>query len=175
MAECKECGKTMGFADKVNAKSFDGKCVGCTKAIRDNSGESGENHQAYKVQVAADLQTEAAIEAIVLTTETAPNLNITKRIEIVTAECAFGMNIFKDLFAGVRNVVGGRSEAVQKTMRDSRRTALYELKKEAYEVGANAVVGVDLDYVELAGTGSSMVMLVASGTAVVIEEQMIGS
>ena len=84
--------------------------------------------------------------------ETAPNLNITKRIEIVTAECAFGMNIFKDLFAGVRDIVGGRSEAVQKTMRDSRKTALYELKKEAYEVGANAVVGVDLDYVELAGT-----------------------
>jgi uncharacterized protein YbjQ (UPF0145 family) len=109
------------------------------------------------------------IEAIVLTTETAPNLNITKRIEIVTAECAFGMNIFKDLFAGVRDIVGGRSEAVQKTMRDSRKTALYELKKEAYEVGANAVVGVDLDYVELS-SARSMVMLVASGTAVVIEE-----
>ena len=59
------------------------------------------------------------------------------------------MNIFKDLFAGVRDIVGGRSEAVQKTMRDSRKTALYELKKEAYEVGANAVVGVDLDYVEM--------------------------
>jgi len=53
------------------------------------------------------------------------------------------MNIFKDLFAGVRDIVGGRSEAVQKTMRDSRRTALYELKKEAYEVGANAVVHGD--------------------------------
>ena len=111
----------------------------------------------------------AEVEAIMLTTETAPNLNITKRIEIVTAECAFGMNMFKDLFAGVRNIVGGRSEAVQKTMRDARRTALYELKKEAYEVGANAVVGVDLDYVELSNAGS-MVMLVASGTAVVIEE-----
>ena len=109
------------------------------------------------------------IDAVVLTTETAPNLNITKRIEIVTAECAFGMNIFKDLFAGVRDIVGGRSEAVQKTMRDSRKTVLYELKKEAYEVGANAVVGVDLDYVELSNAGS-MVMLVASGTAVVIEE-----
>ena len=59
---------------------------------------------------------------------------------------ARALNIFKDLFAGVRNVVGGRSEAVEKTMRDSRRTALYELKKEAYEVGANAVVGVDLNY-----------------------------
>jgi len=109
------------------------------------------------------------IDSILLTTETAPNLNITKRIEIVTAECAFGMNIFKDLFAGVRDIVGGRSEAVQKTMRDSRKTVLYELKKEAYEVGANAVVGVDLDYVEMSSVGS-MVMLVASGTAVMIEE-----
>ena len=104
-----------------------------------------------------------------LTTETVPNLNITKRIEIVTAECAFGMNIVKDLFAGIRDIVGGCSEAVQKSMRDSRETVLYELKKEAYAVGANAVVGVDLDYVELSSAGS-MVMLVASGTAVVIEE-----
>ncbi|WP_083906745.1 heavy metal-binding domain-containing protein [Octadecabacter arcticus] len=55
------------------------------------------------------------------------------------------------------------------TQRDTRRTALYELKREAYEVGANAVVGVDLDYVELSGAGS-MVMLVASGTAVIIED-----
>jgi uncharacterized protein YbjQ (UPF0145 family) len=111
----------------------------------------------------------AEIEAIILTTETAPNLNITKRIEIVTAECAFGMNIFKDLFAGIRDIVGGRSEAVQKTMRDSRRTALYELKKEAHMVGANAVVGVDLDYMEMS-TAGSMVLLVASGTAVIIED-----
>jgi uncharacterized protein YbjQ (UPF0145 family) len=169
MAECVECGKSMGFADKVNAKSYDGKCIGCTKALQDNHGKSKEDLEVIKTQVAADEQKEAAINSIVLTTETAPNLNITKRIEIVTAECAFGMNIFKDLFAGVRDIVGGRSEAVQKTMRDSRKTALYELKKEAYEVGANAVVGVDLDYVELSNA-NSMVMLVASGTAVVIGE-----
>ncbi|MDA8722861.1 heavy metal-binding domain-containing protein [Planktomarina temperata] len=169
MAECVECGKSMGFADKVNAKSYDGKCVGCTKALQENHGKSKEDLEVIKTQVAADTQKAAAINSITLTTETAPNLNITKRIEIVTAECAFGMNIFKDLFAGVRDIVGGRSEAVQKTMRDSRKTVLYELKKEAYEVGANAVVGVDLDYVEMSSVGS-MVMLVASGTAVVIEE-----
>ena len=141
MAECVECGKSMGFADKVNAKSYDGKCIGCTKALRDNPVKSKEDSEVIKNQVAADKQKEAEISSIVLTTETAPNLKITKRIEIVTAECAFGMNIFKDLFAGVRDIVGGRSEAVQKTMRDSRKTVLYELKKEAYEVGANAVVG----------------------------------
>jgi len=127
-----------------------------------HSGKSPEDK-------AREHKIDAEIDAITLTTETAPNLKIMKRIEIVTAECAFGMNAFKDLFAGVRNIVGGRSEAVQKTMRDSRRVALYELKKEAYEVGANAVVGVDLDYVELSSSGS-MVMLVASGTAVIVED-----
>ena len=106
-----------------------------------------------------------------LTTETAPNLNITKRIEIVTAECAFGMNVFKDMYIAISNVVGGRSETVQKVMRESRKTALFELKREAYLVGANAVVGVDLDYIEMGSAGSSMVMLVASGTAVVIEDR----
>ena len=109
------------------------------------------------------------IEAIMLTTETAPNINITKRIEVITAECAFGMNIFKDLFAAVRDIVGGRSEAVQKTLRDSRKTVLYELKKEAYSVGANAVVGIDLDYMEMS-SGGSMLLVVASGTAVIVEE-----
>ena len=149
MSVCSVCGKTKGILTVWH----EDKCMDCYSSGRLKSSVQ-PNHKK--------------IEAILLTTETAPNLNITKRIEIVTAECAFGMNIFKDLFAGVRDIVGGRSEAVQKTMRDSRKTVLYELKKEAYEVGANAVVGVDLDYVEMSSVGS-MVMLVASGTAVVIE------
>ena len=151
MANCKRCGKHLTVFNKAN----DTLCNACA------SGKTPES--------AIDPTQKAEIQAIVLTTESAPNLNITKRIEIVTAECAFGMNIFKDLFAGVRDIVGGRSEAVQQTMRDSRRTALYELKREAHAVGANAVVGVDLDYVELSAAGS-MVLLVASGTAVRIEE-----
>jgi uncharacterized protein YbjQ (UPF0145 family) len=151
MADCIDCGKELGFWEGNHLRQ-------CSDCINKNDPA-----------VAQQSKEQQAISSIILTTETAPNLNITKRIEIVTAECAFGMNIFKDLFAGVRDIVGGRSEAVQKTMRDSRKTALYELKKEAYEVGANAVVGVDLDYVEMSSVGS-MVMLVASGTAVVIEE-----
>ena len=167
MADCTGCAKEMGFADRQNAKSQNGLCRSCTDHGRKVS--AGVDNKTVKQAADDTRQYNLQIEAVLLTTETAPNLNITKRIEIVTAECAFGMNIFKDLFAGVRDIVGGRSEAVQKTMRDSRKTALYELKKEAYEVGANAVVGVDLDYVELSKAGS-MVMLVASGTAVVIEE-----
>lgn len=155
MAECKDCGSKISWLYNV-----------CDKCHEDDVA----NKSSEKLKVSAQAQRmKQEISSILLTTETAPNLNITKRIEIVTAECAFGMNIFKDLFAGVRDIVGGRSEAVQQTMRDSRKTVLYELKKEAYEVGANAVVGVDLDYVELSAAGS-MVMLVASGTAVLIEE-----
>ena len=169
MADCISCGEAMSFFSGDEFR----RCNNCRNA---DLWPVGHPNYSEEVEIAREQAThekrelDLKIEAILLTTETAPNLNITKRIEIVTAECAFGMNIFKDLFAGVRDIVGGRSEAVQKTMRDSRKTALYELKKEAYEVGANAVVGVDLDYVELAGTGSSMVMLVASGNAVVIEE-----
>jgi uncharacterized protein YbjQ (UPF0145 family) len=167
MAECKECGTKLGFLSRSGDL-----CLDCAAA----AFKAGEGARLEAARLDALQQTqeaaqnrEAAISAVLLTTETAPNLNIAKRIEIVTAEVAYGMNIFKDLLAGVRDIVGGRSEAVQKTMRDARRTALYELKREAHSVGANAVVGVDLDYVELSG-GANMVMLVASGTAVVIEE-----
>ncbi|MDC1446312.1 YbjQ family protein [Amylibacter sp.] len=140
-----------------------------TNSAENTKSDSVADPMQYLKEKQIDFEEKVAIDAIMLTTEAAPNINITKRIEIVTAECAFGMNIFKGLVAGVRDIVGGRSKAVQKTMRDSRRTALYELKKEAHAVGANAVVGIDLDYMELS-SGGTMVLLVASGTAVVIEE-----
>lgn len=159
MAKCSECGREIGLFNSYGPGGT--LCKQCN--ISQIKGPDDP-------KVKAESEATAEIQSVMLTTETYPEgLKITKRIEVVTAECAFGMNIFKDLFAGVRNIVGGRSEAVQKTMRDTRRTALYELKKEAYEVGANAVVGVDLDYIELSAAGN-MVLLVASGTAVRVEE-----
>lgn len=113
---------------------------------------------------------ELAIKKIILTTESQVNFKIEKRINIITAECVFGMNIFKDFFAGVRDVVGGRSESIQKTLKESKEIVLAELKKEAYEIGANAVVGIDLDYSEFSGGGKSMLFIVASGTAVRMKE-----
>ena len=118
----------------------------------------------------AEKKRELDIKNIMLTTETQVNLKIEKRINIVTAECAFGMNVFKDLFTGVRDIVGGRSESLQKTLKESKEIVLSELKKEAYEIGANAVIGIDLDYSEFTGGGKSMLFMVASGTAVLINE-----
>ena len=67
---------------------------------------------------------------------------------MITAECVFGMNIFRDLFAGIRDIFGGRSEASQKVLKDARQTCLRELKLEANELGADAIIGIDLDYQE---------------------------
>lgn len=98
------------------------------------------------------------------------NAKIIDEIDIITAEVVYGMNIFKDLFAGVRDIVGGRSESVQKILKDSRKAVLLELRKEALSLGADAVIAVDLDYQELSGGGKNgMIMLVASGTAVLLE------
>ena len=92
---------------------------------------------------------------------------IEQEIEFITAECVYGMHLFKDMFAGFRDFFGGRSKAVQDTLRDARRNALTELRREALIVGADAVIAVDLDYQELSGgQKNGMLMLVASGTAV---------
>lgn len=159
MAECRVCGKKIGF---LEGKTDDLGRI-CSKCIY----ESPEEVEAETKQAAL----EARIEKILATTEMQPDIAIRERMGIVTAEVAYGMNVFKDLFSSVRNIVGGRSEAVKKTMQDSRDTVLYELKKAAHERGANAVVGVNLSYTQIGDSGWSMVLVVATGTAVIIANE----
>ena len=85
--------------------------------------------------------------------------------------CGLKSNVIKDFFAGMTDFFGGRSEASQKVLRDARETCLNELKKEAYELGADGVIGIDLDYSEISGKGKGMLFLVASGTAVKFKEE----
>ena len=87
---------------------------------------------------------------------------------IVTGEAILGANIFRDLFAGIRDIVGGRSASYEKELRKARETALAELTANAQEHGANAIVGVDLDY-EVLGQNNGMLMVSISGTAVIVE------
>jgi len=89
---------------------------------------------------------------------------ITEYLGVVTGEAILGANIFRDLFAGVRDIVGGRSAAYEDELRKAREIAMQELGAEAGDLGADAVVGIDLDY-ETVGNGS-MLMVTASGTAV---------
>ncbi|WP_291720537.1 YbjQ family protein [Magnetospirillum sp. 64-120] len=85
---------------------------------------------------------------------------------VVTAECVFGMNIFKDLVMSMTDLLGGRSKTAQKAFRDAREICLTELRKEAMRVGGNAVISIDLDYSEIGGQSKGMLFLVASGTSV---------
>ena len=107
---------------------------------------------------------------IIVTTEPVMNeYRVVERMEVITAECVFGMNLFRDFFASITDILGGRSSSSQKVLRDARRTCLTELRREALIAGANAIVAVDLDYNEISGDGKNMLFLVASGTAVRVE------
>src|SRR6186713_3070827 len=104
---------------------------------------------------------------IVTTTPSVEGRSITQYKGIVTGEAIMGANIFKDLFAGIRDIVGGRSATYERELRRARDIAMEEIKTAAAEMGANAVVGIDLDY-ETVGTNASMLMVTISGTAVVV-------
>ena len=166
MAVCRQCNKSLPLFERLS-----GICGDCVE----------ENHKASvsisKTNLTADLTYDSATAeekkrltdaaaAIILTTESSHNLDITERLEIITAECVLGMNIFKDIGSSLRDLVGGRNEAYQTALRDARKAVLLDLKREALHIGADAVVAVDLDYSEISGGGKSMLFLVASGTAV---------
>ena len=102
---------------------------------------------------------------IVTTTPTVEGYPVTQYLRVVCGETIAGVNMFKDLAAGIRNVVGGRSGAYERELIQARETALAEMIARAQELGAEGVVGVDIDY-ETLGTDNGMLMVTASGTAV---------
>lgn len=104
---------------------------------------------------------------IITTTNTIEGKQIIRYCGIVSGEAVMGANLFKDLFAGIRDLVGGRSATYEKELRRAQQIALKEIEERAVELGANAIVGVDLDY-EVLGETNGMLMVAASGTAVVI-------
>ena len=103
------------------------------------------------------------------TTPTIEGKRITKYYSIVTGETIIGANLFRDFFASIRDIVGGRSGSYEEVLRQAKDTALREMQDQAALLGANAVVGVDLDY-ETVGDSGSMLMVTASGTAVRVED-----
>ncbi len=103
----------------------------------------------------------------VTTTPTIEGHPIQEYCRIVTGEVIVGANLFRDLFANIRDIVGGRSGSYERILADARKQAIEELQAEAATLGGNAVVGIDLDY-EVIGPNGSMLMVSASGTAVKI-------
>jgi uncharacterized protein YbjQ (UPF0145 family) len=105
---------------------------------------------------------------ILTTTPTLEGKKITNYLGIVTGEAIIGANLFRDIFAGIRDIVGGRSGSYEEVLREAKNNAMNEMEDNARRLGANAVVAIDLDY-ETIGSNGSMLMVTASGTAVVTE------
>ena len=104
---------------------------------------------------------------LITTTPDLPTRRITKVHGLVSGEAILGANVFKDFFAGIRDIVGGRSAAYERELRKAKEIALQEMENEAAAMGADAVIAVDIDYESLqVGAGGSMLMVTASGTAV---------
>ena len=103
---------------------------------------------------------------LLTTTNTIEGKTISEYKGLVTGESIIGANLFKDIFAGIRDIVGGRSGSYEQVLREAKDNALAEMTEHARRLGANAVIGIDLDY-ETIGQSGSMLMVTASGTAVV--------
>lgn len=107
---------------------------------------------------------------IITTTPSVDGTRITQYLGVVCGEVISGVNFVKDFAAGLTNIFGGRSDSYEEELVDAREQALKELEERAEDLGANAVVGVDVDY-EVLGQGGNMLMVSASGTAVVLEKE----
>jgi uncharacterized protein YbjQ (UPF0145 family) len=108
---------------------------------------------------------------LVVTTSTVEGKRVKDYLGLVTGEAILGANIFRDLFAGIRDIVGGRSAAYEEELRKAKQIAIREMVDEATARGGNAILAVDLDYETISvGGGGGMLMVSASGTAVVLEE-----
>jgi uncharacterized protein YbjQ (UPF0145 family) len=103
---------------------------------------------------------------IMSTTSTLDGRPVSKYLGVVTGEAIIGANVFRDLFAAVRDIVGGRSATYERALAEARETAMTEMSQRAQALGANGVIGIDLDY-EVLGQGNGMLMVSVSGTAVV--------
>ncbi|MEX0856886.1 MAG: heavy metal-binding domain-containing protein [Balneolaceae bacterium] len=105
---------------------------------------------------------------LMTTTNHLQQKEIKKYLGIVTGEAILGANLFKDIFAGIRDIVGGRSASYEMELQKARQIAFHEMEQKAESVGASAIIGIDIDY-ETIGSGGSMLMVSVSGTAVFTE------
>lgn len=169
MKTCKTCGGGYNYL----LTGYKGNCDECYEAARKAHDIAKISAHTLRIKKEKERRITEKKEAeilasFILTTETAHNLPVTDRLGIITAESVLGMNVFKDIMADIRGIAGGRSKTLQKGLRDAREICLTELKRDAIKLGADAVVGIDLDYQDI-GTTGKMLMVVASGTAVKLQ------
>ncbi|WP_417255540.1 YbjQ family protein [Celeribacter halophilus] len=160
MATCSKCGKS-GFG-LLEVKG--GKCPACRKEEEKIEASKTDEQRVEEKRARERVLTRS--KTLMISTEATINEPV-ERLGIVASEVVLGMNVFKDVLANVRDIFGGRSGVVQKTLHDARKMAFEEVQLQAAELGADAVIAVDIDYNSIS-TGSSVNMMIVSvsGTAI---------
>ena len=151
MAMCKECGDVVSSADII-----DGLCLTCMtpKAVEERNEITKRNKE---------LETnKSVLNDILVTTETMIDLPIEKRINVVFSQHVYGMNIVKDFFTGIRDIVGGRVGNIEKSIEETNKNMLEDIKSQAYSMGGDAIIGLKVDY----NTTNNMLSVIAMGTVV---------
>ena len=159
--KCIKCGEEYDSFGRGPDETYCDNCLEGGKKEIENKKRESEKFERDQENLRNEI-----LKVKLTTTNLYPNHDIEEVLGIITSECVFGMNVFRDFFAGMSDFFGGRSKASQKILRDARNTCLYELQSEAYEMGGDGIIAIDLDYSEISGKGKGMLFLVASGTVV---------
>lgn len=150
--ECKNCQKIVNISEVK-----DGYCKECfDPEIREEKIRI-EKEKILKIE---------KIDSIFLTTEVVVNLSIDKRIELISSECIYGINIVKDFFSGIRNVVGGNVKSLETSLKDAKNEVTTDLKQQAYNLGGDAVIGVKIEHTYNNAGGGSIMSVFATGTVI---------
>lgn len=159
MATCSFCGKS-GFG-MLEIKY--GACPSCRRAAQ--AAEAAKTPEERAAESVAKKKAVAASKTLLITTETW--VGDAERLGVVAAEAVLGMNIIRDALANIRDLAGGRSGAIQKTLEEAREAALAEIRVKAARLGANAVIAVSINYHSIStGSATNMMMVAVTGTAV---------
>ena len=155
MMKCKKCERFFNEADLV-----EGYCSSCAPDMLYTFNENTEPEERENIKK------RLKINSIMITTETFIDIPIEERIEVIFSEYVYGLNIVKDFFSSIRDVVGGRVQSIEQPIRNTNQRIIKEMKEKAYNLGGDAVIGLKIDY----STYTGMVSIVAVGTVVKLKK-----
>jgi uncharacterized protein YbjQ (UPF0145 family) len=160
MGMCKECNEVFNANDMIN-----GLCKSCMP-----EGYLQEKEEEKSRVKEFDENKQKKLDSILVTTETFIDLPIEKRIDIASAQCVYGLNIIKDLFTGIRNIVGGRIKSIEDPLDEARQEIINTLKVKTYLAGGNAIIGIKIEHTYNNAGAANMVSMFGTGTMVKLKD-----
>lgn len=142
------------------------RCIKCNEVYSEFYLKDGVCEDCSSGKTEEIIKENEEINSIIITTETMIDLPIEKRITVISAQCIFGINILKDLFSFVRDIVGGRVNSLEKALDDANKQILIELKQKAYDLDGNAVIGVKIEHTYNNANAGNILSVMATGTVV---------